>query len=88
MIVIILGILDILAGLSIFTLKFTWGATLVWFFTLYLIGKSLPFFKSIASILDMLVAAVFVFTIMGYAYPLVTILSALWLIQKGIVSFF
>ncbi len=88
MIVFILGILDILAGLSIFTLKFSWGPMLIGFFSMYLIIKSLPFLKSIASILDICAAGIFIFALMGYAYTALSVIAALWLIQKGIISFF
>ncbi len=88
MIVIVLGILDILAGLSIFTLNFSWGPMLIGFFAIYLIIKSLPFLNSIASILDLCVAGVFVFALMGFAHTALSALAALWLIQKGIFSFF
>ena len=88
MIVILLGLLDILAGLSIFTLKFTWGAPVVIFFTIYLLVKSLPYIKSFASILDALVAIIFISAVIGYTLPILNVLSALWLIQKGVVSFF
>lgn len=87
MIVILLGILDILAGISIFALKFSWGAPIVWFFVMYLIAKSLPFLKSVASIIDIIVACIFIFGILGQ-WNILTYLGALWLIQKGIVSFF
>jgi len=87
MIVILLGILDIFAGLSIFTLHFTWGPALISFFIAYLTIKSLPFIKSIASIIDILVAGIFIFALLGYTIQLLNILGALWLIQKGIVSF-
>jgi len=88
MIVILLGILDILAGLSIFTIKFSWGPMLIGFFSLYLIVKSLPFLNSIASILDLCVAGIFVFAIMGFSHTALSAIAALWLIQKGIFSFF
>ena len=86
MIVILLGILDILAGLSIFTINFSWGPTLIGFSSLYLIIKSLPFLKSIASIIDICAAAVFIFALMDLAHTALSALAALWLIQKGIFS--
>ena len=88
MIVFLLGLLDILAALSIFTLQFSWGAPLVIFSVIYLVIKSLPYLKSFASIIDLLVACIFLFAVFGYAVPLLNVLGSLWLIQKGVISFF
>ena len=88
MIVLILGLLDILAGLSIFSLGFTWGPAVVAFFAFYLLIKSLPSLKSIASIADLCVAVIFIAAILGYANGILSAISAIWLIQKGILSFF
>ncbi len=87
MIILLLGLLDILTGLSIFTLNFSWGPTLVWFFVLCLIGKSLISLKSIAGIIDLLVAFIFIAAILGHT-GILTYIGVVWLIQKGIVSFF
>ncbi|MDP3728118.1 MAG: hypothetical protein Q8R18_01555 [bacterium] len=88
MIVIILGILDILAGLSIFTINFSWGPMFIGFCSLYLIAKSLPYLKSFASIMDIIVAGIFIFALLGYANTIISAIAALWLIQKGVVSLF
>lgn len=87
MIVWILGILDILAGLSIFSLYFPWGTLVVWCFIFYLLAKSLPFIKSFASIVDIIVAIIFIVTILGYT-GIWTYLGVIWLVQKGVASFF
>lgn len=86
MLIFILGIMDILAGLSIFMLGSSLGPPVVWFFVLYLVAKSLPYLRSIASIIDIVVAIVFVFAILGYV-NVFTYIGVLWLLQKGIISF-
>ena len=88
MIVLILGLLDILAGLSIFSLGFSWGPVVISFFGVYLIVKSLPTLKSIASITDLCVAVIFFAAVGGYSQAILSAISAIWLIQKGIISFF
>ncbi|HIH15776.1 MAG TPA: hypothetical protein HA360_04695 [Nanoarchaeota archaeon] len=88
MIVILLGILDIIAALSIFTINFSWGPVLISFSILYLLAKSLPFLKSFASIMDIIVAGIFILALLGYANTIINALAALWLIQKGIMSLF
>lgn len=88
MIVLLLGILDILAGLSIFSLSLNWGSAVVAFFAFYLIVKSLPYLKNPASIADLCVAIVFIAALLGYANVILNAISAIWLIQKGVVSFF
>jgi len=87
MIVILLGLLDILAGLSIFTLKFSWGPTLVTFFVACLIGKSLISLKSFAGIIDLIVACIFIAALLGQV-NILTYIGIVWLLQKGIISFF
>jgi len=62
------------------------GPPVVWFFVLYLVAKSLPYLRSIASIIDIVVAIVFVFAILGYV-NVFTYIGVLWLLQKGIISF-
>ena len=88
MIVILLGILDIVAALSIFTINFSWGPVLISFSILYLLAKSLPYLKSFASIMDICVAGIFILALLGYANTIINALAALWLIQKGIMSLF
>jgi hypothetical protein len=84
----LLGILDIFAGLSIFSLLFfSWGPMLVCCTSLYLIAKSLPFIKSFASIVDIIVAVIFIAAILGHS-SIITYLGSVWLLQKGIASFF
>ena len=87
MLILILGALDILAGLSIFFLGSAWGSQLVGIFVIYLFAKSLLSLKSIASIIDLLVAVVFAISLLWSPSPLMYI-GAVWLIQKGIISFF
>ena len=87
MIVILLGILDIISALSIFTLGFSWGPTFVWFSIVYLLIKSIPFIKSFASIIDIIVAIIFIVAILTHP-SIITYIGSVWLIQKGIISFF
>lgn len=88
MIVFILGTLDILSGLSIFTLGFSWGPALISFLVLYLIAKSLPYITNPASMVDLSVAVVYIVALLGYSNTILNAICALWLIQKGVVSFF
>ena len=88
MLVFLLGILDILAGLSIFTVGFSWGTTLVLLSIFYLLIKSIPFITSPASMVDFSVAIVFIAALMGYFSTLLNAICAIWLIQKGVVSLF
>tara|TARA_Y100000310_G_C20377371_1_gene666374 strand:+ start:425 stop:739 length:315 start_codon:yes stop_codon:yes gene_type:complete len=85
MIIYILGILDILAGLSLFALRFEVGYFVAALFTIYLFLKSLVFIKSWPSYLDLAVVLLFVLAIVGN-YNFFTYLGVLWLLQKGAFS--
>lgn len=87
MIVILLGILDIIAALSPFTLGFSWGSKFVTIAIIYLLIKSIPFIKSFASIVDILVAIVFIVAVLTQP-SIITYIGSIWLIQKGIISLF
>src|SRR3989338_4704877 len=90
MIVILLGILDIIAALSIFTINLSWGPVLISFSILYLLAKSLPFLKSFASIMDIkigildIIAALSIFTINLSWGPVLISFSILYLLAKSL----
>jgi len=86
MLVLLLGIMDILAGLSLAILKFK-VFNLAWFFVGYLILKAIIFFNPFGSLMDVL-SAIFIALAMFQIYNFLTWLFVLWLIQKGILSFF
>lgn len=85
MLIHLLGLLDIFAGLSIFLLPTPWEG-LVWFAVFYLVAKSLLSLRSLASIVDLAVAILFVVALLGHTTPLVYI-GTVWLVQKGVISF-
>ncbi len=87
MIVILLGLLDIVAGLTMFSLKFsTFLTPLAWIFTIIIFGRSLLYIKSFASVVDIIVSIIFIFSLIGF-YNIATYIGIIWLIQKGVVSF-
>lgn len=84
----ILGILDILAGVTLFSLKFSsFFLPIAFLFGVYLIIKSLIFFKTFASVVDILVGIIIILATLG-EYNILTYLSIVWLLQKGLLSLF
>jgi hypothetical protein len=82
----ILGILDILAGVTLVILKFK-VFSLAWFFVAYLILKALIFFNPFGSLMDVISAILIVLAIFQI-HNFITWLFVLWLLQKGVLSFF
>ncbi|MFH1455877.1 MAG: hypothetical protein ABIF40_02920 [archaeon] len=83
----ILGAIDILAGLSLLLLKFGLFEPFAWVMLILLTIKSLPFITSFASIVDLLAAAFILLAIFG-TFNAISVLAILWLLQKGLFSFF
>ena len=84
----ILGLLDILAGVTLFSIKFSPVLLpLTLLFAFYLIGKSIAYFKTFASVVDIFVGIIMIFAVLDI-YNIFTYLSILWLLQKGILSLF
>ena len=83
----LLGLLDIIAGLALLSLSFTdFFASLALVLAIYLLIKSLVFLKTFASIVDIIVV-IFFFLAFADIYNIMTYLSVIWLLQKGILSF-
>ena len=85
MFIYILGILDILAGLSLFSLRFEVGYFLAAIFTIYLFLKAIVFIKNWASYIDLLVVILFIVAMLG-SFNVLTYIGVLWLLQKGAFS--
>jgi len=85
MLVKILGVLDILAAISVFLLKFDVAIVLAWFSVIYLIIKGGLTIKDYASIIDVISGVIIIFTIF-FGYNFFSILVILWLGFKGIMS--
>ena len=84
----ILGLLDILAGVTLFSIKFfPVLLPIALLFAFYLIGKSIAYFKTFASVVDIFVGIIMIIAVFDI-YNLFTYLSILWLLQKGILSLF
>ena len=86
MIIYALGLLDLLAGISLILLKFKIDFLGV-FFALYLIIKGVVFFRNIVSLIDLASGIVFFIALYGY-YNIAMYVAAIWILQKGIISFF
>ena len=87
MIVYLLGILDLLAGMSLLLLKFDINFFPLFFASLLVI-KGMAFIKNIASIVDLTCGLFFFYTLYSGSFLILMYLAAMWLIQKGIFSFF
>ena len=80
------GILDFLAGIVLFLLKFHVGLTLGTVLGIYLILKGVIFFSKIG-MLDVVIGVLMLFAVGGRYMPFNWLLS-LWLFQKAFFSFF
>ena len=87
MIIFILGIMDILSAISLFGIKFSMGMSVAWVFFAYLLIKSILFIRSWSSVVDLIVAGLFLAAMLGW-YNIFTAIGILWLLQKGIISLF
>lgn len=81
----ILGIVDLLAGLSLILLKFNLLKQFALIVGLVLLIKSLMFLGNIASFIDIIAVAVIVLAFFG-VYGIVSWISVVWLVQKGLFS--
>jgi len=80
----LLGILDILSGIMMILLKY-FSLDFAWIFVFYLGIKSLIFIKSIVSIIDLVAVFFFILALFGI-YNILTLVFAVWIIQKGFFS--
>lgn len=86
MILIIMGLLDLFAGVGVFFAKFGILSNVCLFLGGYLILKGLIFIKSITSILDAFSGVLIILLVLGFNVPFYWLIS-IWLIQKGVISF-
>ena len=82
----VLGILDILAGLCLFLLKFGIFEWVGYIFAGYLFLKGIVFFSP-ASLIDFISGVLIILAIFGY-FSFFSYVAILWLIQKGVFSLF
>jgi len=87
MVVVLFGLLDLLAAITLITIKWDVGIVVAWWSAAYLTIKAIPFIKDPASILDILSALMIVLAIFD-VYFIGTYLAIIWLIQKAVLSFF
>lgn len=83
----LLGILDLLAGITLVSVNFGYLDKLSLFFGVLLILKGFFYLKSFVSSLDILSGIVIFIAVYGY-FNIITWLVVIFLIQKGIFSLF
>lgn len=87
MIVRLLGFMDLLAGITLFFMKFQIAESLGLVLGLFLLAKALAFITDVVSVMDLLAAIALLFASQGH-YSFITWIFVLWLLQKGFFSFF
>ena len=80
----VLGILDIISAVVMILLNY-YSFGFAWIFALYLGIKSLIFIKSIVSIIDLVAVLFFVLAMFGI-HNIITLIFAVWILQKGFFS--
>ena len=83
----ILGLVDLLAGISLFLLKFNLFKQFAIIMGIILLVKSIMFLGNIVSLID-IIAVVVIFLAFMNIYGIITWLVVIWLIQKGVFSLF
>jgi len=79
----ILGILDIISGIILILLNY-FNLSFGWIFVAYIIIKAVIFFSWI-SVVDFAVGVIFILSLLGM-HSILSIIAAVFLIQKGIFS--
>ncbi|MBU2638960.1 MAG: hypothetical protein KJ955_08360 [Nanoarchaeota archaeon] len=87
MLVKIFGIMDIIAAAVLLLLRWDIGKIAGIVLAVYIIGKSLYFIADVASIIDLAAGAFLILAVFGF-YHVITYIFILWLLQKGVSSFF
>ena len=87
MMIYLLGVLDILAGLSLFLLKLDVNFFQA-FFATYLAVKGIAFIRNFASLADILCSLLFFYALYSGYFGIFAYIAMFWLLQKGIFSFF
>jgi hypothetical protein len=87
MIIYLLGLLDFLAGLSLFFVSIGFGKAILGVFMVYLLIKALAFITDWSSWVDLFVVFIMGLAMFGYTDNL-TYLGIIWLFQKAFRSFF
>ena len=89
MIILLLGLLDLISGISVILSGYQAVSLLVvWAVSLYLILKGVVFIKSWASALDIVIGVGLLMTISNTLPIVLFWIAGLYLVQKGIFSFF
>ncbi|MBL7147810.1 MAG: hypothetical protein ISS82_03220 [Nanoarchaeota archaeon] len=81
----LLGVIDLLAALSIILLKFNLGTSFALIIAIVLLIKSLLFIFNIVSIID-IISVVFIFLAIFGIFTVVTWIAFFWLLQKAVFS--
>lgn len=87
MFIYILGLIDALSGVMLLTLKFSTPVIPAIIIASLLAIKSLLYLKDAASWVDLVAAFFICLAIIGY-YPIINYALSVWLLQKGVGSFF
>lgn len=77
----LLGALDIISGIILILFKY-FSLDFAWIFIFYLGIKSLIFITDVISIIDLIAVFFFILAMFGI-YNILTIIFAVWIIQKG-----
>ena len=87
MLIYILGLIDVLSGIMLLTLKFATPVIVAIIVIALLVIKSLMYLTDAASWVDLASAFFMILAIIGY-YPIINYAFILWLVQKGVRSLF
>lgn len=83
----ILGLLDLIAGITLFVMKFGIGRKLSLILGILLLIKGVLFITTLASIPDLITGIIMVVASYGN-FHMIYLLFALWLLQKGLFSLY
>ena len=78
----LLGLLDVLAGMSLAFLYFQLFIVMAWFFVVYLTIKGLMFLPELNGFVDLISVVFILIGIFGY-FPIFSWVFVIWLLQKG-----
>jgi hypothetical protein len=89
MLMILLGVIDIIAAIMLFSsIKFGFLPQLALLFLFYLTLKAMAFINDWVSKVDILMCIVFLLALFGYSNPIFLGIATIWFLQKGIMSLF
>ena len=88
MIIYILGFLDLWTGLLLFPAHFGWiSYHVIAVHSMYLFAKGILFWGEFYSLLDVMISVYLLLMALGLTNMIVTILAALYLLQKALFTF-